>query len=1013
MLHAKTHFGPGTLQIRARCGEHRLGVAQEAQLIARIRAADDVRGQSRETLEHLAAVRAPDLDDRPELLRKQRGEHALEVAAEHQLRPALVALHVVSGFVIGEHVQVHGHADVGREGHLAHGREQAAVRPVVISENQALTHQRLHCGEEIREQFRLFQIGRLVSALAEHLRENRAAQAVASAPEIQENQFRLTGIGPQLRGQRPAHVRAGRKRRDDQRQGSDHLSRLPVFFPRGAHRKGILAHRDADPERRAQAESHRAHGIEQGRVFGPVARGGHPVCRELDSIEIADRSRRKIRERLAHRHAARGFRIDERERRALPHGERFSARLLEAHQGHRAVGDRRLPRPDERIARAQSAHRPVADAHQKSLARDGGVPQHPTARLGQDHVAERERGRVRPAPPDLARHARRLAEEHGQLHFDRLVPELPVLDYQASVIGHDADDGCRAALALADRLELSYALGGDGEHEALLGFIAPQLARRHAGLFVGHGAQIDPGTPPGHVDELRQRVRQPACADVVNGEHRIALAELPAAVDDLLGAPLHLGVAPLHRIEVQILRIGAGVHARRGAPAHPDQHSRTAEVNEEGPGCDRPFVSVRSVDVAESARDHDRLVVAADDSFGFHLEGAEVAREIGAAELVVEGGRAYRALEHDLQRRGDALGLSGVLFPLLHEIRNAQMRNREAAQSGLGFRAAAGGGFVADLAPRARRRPRKRRDRRGVVVGLALHQRMRELVPVPVASPGPRIEAGDSSPFHHRGVVGVRDHGPGRIARVSGLDHAEESFFLRCSVDDPRGIEDLVPAMLRVRLSEHRELHVGGVARDFSVVGKKIVDFIGREREPESDVGVLQRRTSARQHVHDRERLRPVMAEQRVGLVERAEHRFSHAVVNEPEDPVRIGLGRRAGKKPCNAPLDAANRFETAAAGDIARLRRPRRDGAQARHAEQHAAPARGRRLAVLQQALEHAGFARFERALGLDEMPVLCGCDPDRSVGCCEAGVEFIESEGGNRAAATQLENQRHEACR
>src|SRR5439155_7808241 len=155
------------------------------------------------------------------------------------------------------------------------------------------------------------------------------------------------------------------------------------------------AYWNADSERGAQTESHRAHGIEQGRVFGPVARGSHPVRRELDSIQLPDRSRREIRESLAHRHAARGLRIYERERRALPHRERFSARLLETRQGHRTVGDRHLPRPDERIARAQAAHRPVAYAHQKSLARDGGMPQHPTARLLERHVAERERGRTR------------------------------------------------------------------------------------------------------------------------------------------------------------------------------------------------------------------------------------------------------------------------------------------------------------------------------------------------------------------------------------------------------------------------------------------------------------------------------------------------------------------------------------------------------------------------------------------------------------------------------------------
>src|SRR5439155_16898804 len=145
----------------------------------------------------------------------------------------------------------------------------------------------------------------------------------------------------------------------------------------------------------------------------------------------------------------------------------------------------------------------------------------------------------------------------------------------------------------------------------------------------------------------RQRVRQAACADVVNGEQRIALAELPAAVDDLLRPPLYLGVAALYRIEIQVLGIGARVHARRGAPAHPDQHGRTAQLHEQGPRRNRAFVGVHRTDVADAARDHDRLVEAADGSVRFHLEGAEVAGEIGTAEFVVERGRAYRSLEHD------------------------------------------------------------------------------------------------------------------------------------------------------------------------------------------------------------------------------------------------------------------------------------------------------------------------------------------------------------------------------
>ena len=54
--------------------------------------------------------------------------------------------------------------------------------------------------------------------------------------------------------------------------------------------------------------------------------------------------------------------------------------------------------------------------------------------------------------------------------------------------------------------------------------------------------------------QLRQGVRQAAGADIVDRQDRVVLAQLPAAVDDFLRAPLHLGVAALHRVEIERLR---------------------------------------------------------------------------------------------------------------------------------------------------------------------------------------------------------------------------------------------------------------------------------------------------------------------------------------------------------------------------------------------------------------------------------------------------------------------------
>src|SRR5690606_39628799 len=77
---------------------------------------------------------------------------------------------------------------------------------------------------------------------------------------------------------------------------------------------------------------------------------------------------------------------------------------------------------------------------------------------------------------------------------------------------------------------------------------------------------------------------------------------------------------------------------------------------------------------------------------------AEVAVDVRPAELVVERRRAVRSLDHDVQRRDDALGLAVVLFPGLLEAGDAQVGDGEAAQARLRPGAAAGRALVADLA---------------------------------------------------------------------------------------------------------------------------------------------------------------------------------------------------------------------------------------------------------------------------------------------------------------------------
>jgi len=138
-------------------------------------------------------------------------------------------------------------------------------------------------------------------------------------------------------------------------------------------------------------------------------------------------------------------------------------------------------------------------------------------------------------------------------------------------------------------------------------------------------------------------------------------------------------------------------------------------------------------DVAKTAGEHDRLVVAAHflttRAVDRLLEGTEVAIECRATELVVERSAAQRAFDHDVQRADDALGLAVGLFPGLEEIGDIQVGDRETSQAGLRFGATAGRALVADLAARAGGGTGERRNGGRVVVRLHLHQNMHRLLP--------------------------------------------------------------------------------------------------------------------------------------------------------------------------------------------------------------------------------------------------------------------------------------------
>ena len=379
-----------------------------------------------------------------------------------------------------------------------------------------------------------------------------------------------------------------------------------------------------------------------------------------------------------------------------------------------------MPGADHLVAVAQATHRAVTDGDEEALGRHRGVGQHVDDGLLQRHAGQVHRCEFAHHGLHVAVHLGRLAQQHvhGHVHGQLLVVGRGsgVVQHQLALFRGRADHRKRAALAFAEGFEQGQRLGRNRQHVALLRLVAPDFLRAHAGLFELHGAQVKARATACVVGQLGEGVGQTARAHVVDGQDGVVAALRPAVVDDLLRAALDLGVAALHRVKVQLGRIGAGGHGAGGAAAHADAHAGAAQLDEQRASGEFDFLRQLGIDHAHTARNHDGLVVTALHAADFLLVFAEVAVQVGAAKFVVERGAAQRAFDHDLQRAGNVLRLAHGATP--------ELGHGKAREARLGLGAAPRGAFVANLAACTRGGAGEGRDGRGVVVRFHLHQHM-------------------------------------------------------------------------------------------------------------------------------------------------------------------------------------------------------------------------------------------------------------------------------------------------
>ena len=228
----------------------------------------------------------------------------------------------------------------------------------------------------------------------------------------------------------------------------------------------------------------------------------------------------------------------------------------------------------------------------------------------------------------------------------------------------------------------------------------------------------------------------------------ILIAQLPATVDDFLGTTLHLWVATLHGIEVEVLCVGASIHTGCRTAAQTDEHARAAQLDEQCAFRQIVLVGVFGFDAAQTARQHDGLVIAAHFAVDLLFEGAEVASEVRTTEFIVECRATEWAVDHDLQRGRDTTRLAdGVGFPRLYETGDVQVGDGETGETCFGLGACTRCTFVTDLAAATGGRTREWRDGGRVVVRLHLHQDVGQLFAEFVCTTGTWVEALDLCAF--------------------------------------------------------------------------------------------------------------------------------------------------------------------------------------------------------------------------------------------------------------------------
>jgi len=231
--------------------------------------------------------------------------------------------------------------------------------------------------------------------------------------------------------------------------------------------------------------------------------------------------------------------------------------------------------------------------------------------------------------------------------------------------------------------------------------------------------------------------------------------------------------------------------------------------------------------VAQTTRQHNRLVVSEHAPTNVRLKCAKVPTQIRPPKLVVERRRSQWPFCHDLQCRSYVRGPSILALPRLRRLRQIQIRNRKPAQPRLRLRSTSRSALIANLTTRTRRGSRPRRNRRWMIVRLHLQQNRNLFCRVCIfARLRIRKKSSTVRSANHSGIIAIRREHILSATLIRVANHLKQRPFLLHAVDGPRCIENFMPAMLAVRLRKHVQLHVRRVAAQLRKLTDQVINLV-------------------------------------------------------------------------------------------------------------------------------------------------------------------------------------------